>query len=501
MSDSIDVRDSQNLKAMARTRVFGVPVLDWAWLLAVTIWRVAISARLGLGVDEAHYAMYGVHLDWSYFDHPPLVGWAQSLTQAIFGLSELSVRTPAILCGVVSSILAFRLAEKLTGQESSARVAALSLNASFIAAALWMMFLPDTPLLPLALWLVLIVGRLMERERFRDWIELGVCLGLCGLAKYTAVFLPIALLAFVAIRGEWRRVKLGGLVCAMAIALALISPVLAWNYQREWISFKYQTGRVLGGGGLNPKTFGVFLAGQIGGYSPFLIVAAAIGWWNRRKSIAPAALFAALSAAPTFLFFGYSSFREEVLLHWTLVGWGLLIPLGMAFAWRSGWRRLTFWTLGVSLAITGILMAELLVRAIPFPEYQSPYADLTGWMDVRKDIEHARDEALARGETRGREFSIAVPNWTLGSRALYYLSAVAPVYVLDDRFDQYDLWEAGPPKTPDLLIVSWRGFELGDTQRAQCEKIEPITRRTFVSHGRPVNQVSLAWCSGFKPRP
>ena len=29
---------------------------------------------LDFSVDEAHYALYAEHLDWSYFDHPPLVG-------------------------------------------------------------------------------------------------------------------------------------------------------------------------------------------------------------------------------------------------------------------------------------------------------------------------------------------------------------------------------------------------------------------------------------------
>ena len=39
--------------------------------------HVGLGAALGLSVDEAHYALYAAHPDWSYFDHPPLVGWAQ----------------------------------------------------------------------------------------------------------------------------------------------------------------------------------------------------------------------------------------------------------------------------------------------------------------------------------------------------------------------------------------------------------------------------------------
>src|ERR1700683_4135552 len=53
-------------------RILGVPTKDWAWLLGLCLFRFAIASRNNLGVDEAHYVLYGLNLDWSYFDHPPL---------------------------------------------------------------------------------------------------------------------------------------------------------------------------------------------------------------------------------------------------------------------------------------------------------------------------------------------------------------------------------------------------------------------------------------------
>ena len=46
-------------------------------LLALVLLHLAIGASIGLSVDEAHYLLYAAHPDWSYFDHPPLVGWVQ----------------------------------------------------------------------------------------------------------------------------------------------------------------------------------------------------------------------------------------------------------------------------------------------------------------------------------------------------------------------------------------------------------------------------------------
>ena len=49
----------------------------WAMLALGTGLHLALALAVNLSVDEAHYALYASHLDWSYFDHPPLVGWLQ----------------------------------------------------------------------------------------------------------------------------------------------------------------------------------------------------------------------------------------------------------------------------------------------------------------------------------------------------------------------------------------------------------------------------------------
>ncbi|OUS41423.1 hypothetical protein A9R00_00990, partial [Oleispira antarctica] len=57
-------------------------------LKTVSIISIALFALLALlhswllpfSADEAHYALYGKLLDWSYFDHPPMVGWLQSIS-------------------------------------------------------------------------------------------------------------------------------------------------------------------------------------------------------------------------------------------------------------------------------------------------------------------------------------------------------------------------------------------------------------------------------------
>ncbi len=57
----------------------------------------AFGWLLTLSVDEAHYAYYAARLDWSYFDHPPLVGWAQWPLVAIGAPDGLIRLVPQLL--------------------------------------------------------------------------------------------------------------------------------------------------------------------------------------------------------------------------------------------------------------------------------------------------------------------------------------------------------------------------------------------------------------------
>ena len=44
----------------------------WTLIAVSGLLRLAWSASLGLGNDEAYHYLFTVHPDWSYFDHPPM---------------------------------------------------------------------------------------------------------------------------------------------------------------------------------------------------------------------------------------------------------------------------------------------------------------------------------------------------------------------------------------------------------------------------------------------
>ena len=72
-------------------------------ILLFSLIRLLVAPFFGLGVDEAHYVLYAKYLDWSYLDHPPLMGWLHAPFLYIFGAHEFLASLPNILLFAATS--------------------------------------------------------------------------------------------------------------------------------------------------------------------------------------------------------------------------------------------------------------------------------------------------------------------------------------------------------------------------------------------------------------
>lgn len=474
------------------SRAFIKPTKAAAAVLGVFfLLRLWLSFKYTLGVDEAHYALYGLRVDLSYFDHPPLLGWIEAAFLNVFGVHDWVVRLPANLCGLISSYLVYQLVWRISKDRGIAFWSLLVVNLSFLPLGLSLMFLPDTLLLPLTLWLVLCISDLMDEASWKNWFWLAFCLGLCGITKYTAVFYVISLLGIAFFEKRWR-VWLGPrLPGAVVVALLLVSPVFIWNEQHGWISFAYQTHHVVGQQGYDWKSFLNSWLAQFVAYSPFLMVVFLWGFFRTKKwsQLSRISLWILI---PCFLFFSYSGLKNFVLPHWTLIIYILLFAVVLA---ENPQDKKFLRAVRVSTAITGVLVAlilsELLFQWYPFKDYQTAYADVTGWHEVH--------EALADYKKNHPQasFSIGVSNWTQGSRTVYYLSDLAPVFVLDDHYDQYDLWEESQTPSADFILLHWKNSEFQTPLEKMCQSHEVISTQTFRKPRYVISSVEIVLCRGF----
>ena len=101
-----------------------VPEPETPWLptpvllviLASLAARLVMANAVDPGYDEAYYWSYARNLDWSYFDHPPMVGWLAAFGPALLGwVSAWTLRLGAVLLFTGSLLLVYRLTARLLG--------------------------------------------------------------------------------------------------------------------------------------------------------------------------------------------------------------------------------------------------------------------------------------------------------------------------------------------------------------------------------------------------
>ena len=464
------------------------------FIAVISAVRLLTIGHFGLGVDEAHYVLYGLHPALSYFDHPPLVGWTEWLFTTLFGVSEFAARLPAVLIGAAATAMVYFWLTRIFASKSLAFWGVLALNASFLFNALFMMLMPDTLLFLFIIPVMAAALRIEAHNRTSDWLTLGVLLGVSGLSKYTAVLFVAALIVYFALRRRWDLFLTPKMLPGIVLAAFIVSPVLIWNLQNGWISLAYQSAHVSGSGGVDFNAFGQSLAAQFGAYSPLLFPLAFYGLYRALKTPQNPALFlSGVFGIVLMAFFTYNSLYARALPHWTSPFYLLFIPIGtaMLLAKSLPWKRYVYAAVGLSGAVTLLLYAELRFAFLPFPDYKSVHRDLYGWDTIMRHVD-------ARIKNPARE-AAAVTNWSLASRALYYGRPYRfETFLIDNRKDQFDLWEKDSPEGKDLLFITTHDFQKDINASMRCGRVEPADTFDLTLNRRKVNTIRLVWCRDFK---
>ena len=479
-----------------RLRALGPWRATLALTLIVTVLHLLAAGRVPLSADEAHYALYGFHLDWSYFDHPPLVGWLQALV-LWFSPSDFALRLWPICLSAITALTLYKFALRLFPHVHPwlGFWSVVFFQSGLLFQALGLALVPETPLLLFSLLALLALQNALERERLTDdrqewrecgkcrssfsaWLLFGLCVGLAGLSKYTAVTLVFSAALFVILQGRLAVLRAPGPWLAVALALLLISPVLYWNATHDWLSFQYQLGH-----GFRPKDWewkrvGISQLAQCFAYAPgiyiFGLFALATGLREWRERGVQLTLLLVL---PVLLLFAVASGREETLPHWTALAWAGVAPLSarwlLAHWTRRPVRALSFFSGGYSLALILLLHGVILFPTLPFPGKHHPLAPLAGWPQAAAHASTLRTDMLASTP----DAILLVPNWSLASRLAWYARPL-PVQVPDARFDQFDLWFGTPVAgTSGVMVVpesSLKSTRRVLAQFARCDQRDPL---------------------------
>jgi len=263
------------------------------------IFRLVLLGQMNLFVDEAYYWDWSRNLSFGYFSHPPMVAWLILLGRLLFSDTEIGIRIPFVVLGLGTIFMAYILGKTFFDKSAGLLLALfVSLSPSYLLTS--RMALPDQPVIFFWIMSLIFFWRAYKDLRFRDWILLGIFLGLGFLSKYQMFFLPLAIFAFLVFSQKGRRIlKTFQPYIGFGIAMLVFLPNILWNAGHHWITFIFQSVY-----GVERSFSQSFTLGNI--LENFLI-------FSKELLAVPDIVLklAALLSLPLFFWFGVKQKREE----------------------------------------------------------------------------------------------------------------------------------------------------------------------------------------------
>ncbi len=411
---------------------------------------------IDLSPEEAQYWDWSRELDLSYYSKPPMVAYLNAVTTYLFGNTELGVRITPITLSFLLSLFLFFFTRKLF-DEKVAFFASVLPNLYVGTAINSILMTTDAPFIFFWAISVMLIYVAVERNSVWLWISVGVSAGLSFLSKYPAVFLLPLTLVYIALVKKDLLFSLRPYL-SLIPAFILSLPVLVWNFQKDFVSFKHVSSLASKGSHFpNFSTFLEFLGGQLLLLSVIPFILLLLGWWKTFRERDAKLIFLTTYSLPIFLFFTILSLKKEVYANWSGFAYftgSLLASIYMKELYER--RKILF--------SATLLFCSILVLLLHF----TPIFDYIG---MRKLLPPKRDpvKVMIGWEKLGKEVGKFYSGKELVFSTAYQISAELAFYVKGNprtfvyhfgRMTQYYLWEDRLPqfKGRDAIFVAEWGI-------------------------------------------
>jgi hypothetical protein len=321
-----------------------------AWL-AVNMLQACFT---GLDGDEAYYWTYSRHLQWGYFDHPPMVALSIKLGE-LFAHGWLYTRLGAILLSAGTVYFGFKaLPEKLRNAGQYILVFALVPIFhiySFVTT-------PDAPLFFFTALFFYAYKLYLEEDDFLHTLFLAASIVGMIYSKYHGI-LPVF---FTFLSNPKLILKKSAWIVVILVTAAFV-PHLWWQYSNDWPTVRYHLFE-RSQGSYKPEKTANYILGQLLIFGPFTTIVALIFLLKRKPKediYFRAHLFCFWGI---LIFFLLTSFKKNIEPHWTLTAGISFVVLVLHLLKRSSekFKRIFFWLAGVNIFL--IFIARILL-AIP----------------------------------------------------------------------------------------------------------------------------------------
>ncbi len=467
-----------------------------------TIVRLFAASTIELGNDEVYYAGYAQHLQWNYFDHPPMVAvWIRASTLNLWlQYHELFIRLGAIIAAALCTLLIAQTG-KLLQHERAGWLAALMYNASLYAGIIAGTFiLPDSPQMLFWCMALYSAARLLSSTvpRSRDWITWGLAAGLCMMSKVHGVFLWTGMgLYILCYQRAWLRHP--GLYLALLLSMILVSPILWWNMQNDFATWRFHSARVaVNSFHFNTDGFFREIAGQLLYNNPVVVVLVTLALWRqirtRQQLSAPVRFFLLVALPMVGLLLGIAAFRDT-LPHWSGPAYcTLFLPAAIFIGKQQRLRvkRTQNWLLGALLLNVAIICSGCwVVNYYPGTLSKNtdkslgdgdPTLDMYGWTELGMRFRALRQQLIDKGQAKNNAVLLC-HKWFPAAHLDYYVC----------RYQTPALVVEGPPE--DIHHYAWLNTfrpRLETGQDAWCIIPSNNMVDVWARYGRSFSAITLA---------
>lgn len=323
--------------------------------------------------DEAYYWVFSKYLDWGYFDHPPMTAVLVKMGYAIFP-NELGVRLFPLLLNVLSLVII----EKLTDKKNPLLFYGIALSLAILQIS-GFSAVPDIPLIFFTALFFLCYKKFAAKQSGLNTLLLGLSIALLFYTKYHAVLIVLfTLLSNIRLLTKYKTYIAG------LIAFALFLPHLLWQWEHNWISFRYH----LFESNVNAYKFSFtaeYLIGQLilaGPIAGFILLPAAFLY----KTTNATEKAMRWSMIGIYIFFLLSSFRGKVEANWTSPAIVSLILLSHQYLQEKlRWRQLLFRLLPVTLFLVLFARIVIIEDILPVKQIKNRYHAWKEWPAIMKE--------------------------------------------------------------------------------------------------------------------
>jgi len=396
-------------------------------LLGGLLVRGLIAAWLPPGYDEAYYYLYTRNWAWSYFDHPVMVALTTAVGPWLTGhVSALTIRLGPLVLYTGSLLSLGVVASQLFSRQVALYTIAIASLIPIFGVGFGVLTLPDSPLI--FFWSVALAVAVREFFRAEGYTPsyrlavLGLMVGLACLSKYHGLALGFGLVGFCLTSSRHRAALVSPwMVVAAGLFGLAIAPIILWNQQYDWISWRYQSGRAVPDRGYSVlELVGTVLIGiaylfPSFGFPVWWVIGRSLGsQWGRSPTFLLATRNPALPEAqfpvamrlilwlslPLIVVFTVMGGYRPILPTWPMPGfWGTTILLGAAAAYWHGRspKGVRRWLWGSGLVIGTVIAIALLHLNLGTLQQSSRFSWFGGVVPAKDD---ASVQLLGLGQIR-----------------------------------------------------------------------------------------------------